>query len=454
MTGLGTAFVRALVAIPRLVGQLTGVSKLPLYELDRENVREKSASSRIRPFKYPRGFTADPKCNPYGQSPDFLTFTAWNLAHAIKKADYARRTHPVYPLLGALGFLIEHLPLFRWTDENLRLDTGMARLYGDFSRTSTSGRVAQGMAYLFMNRLGYAFGEHLSSLVKRAEGHKGYDVEWGTRGAQFVFPAPGRKIPDFIFEKPSGDKALTESKGGFVAADSDAPNIKGDLREALSQMEGWDEHIIPTPKQFAVGTYLREYEDPRSEPSLIAFVDPDGRNTRGSRLDLSDDTVRRGNYAGWLESMGFSDAAHDLRERRKRSEQQPLSWLVLRLGDQKYAVRTAYVRTRTQSSRPFPFQPDGFSMAGWHLPCLPSEDGAVVGVVGLHLPVLRQISRALANQQPLDVSTVLRKVRPQLRQTVDGMKFDGSVFLDGSILGELSVPTQAWPRLETEEVAL
>lgn len=283
--------------------QLVGQSQLPLYELDQANIESKQG--KIRPF---------------GQSPAHLGIRAWRLFHAVKKADCARRVPHLFLVLGSMGLLLEHSFLFRWNADNLRLGNGMADFYADFSRTSLSGRIAQGMAYLFMEERGYAFGERFPTFLKRMKGQPGYDPAWRTRNAwRNANGKNPRKTPDFLFETRLGETALVESKGSFVVTGT-RPNIKADLQDALRQLDGWDRQIIPHPqKKFAIGTYLREEDDESREPSLIAFVDPE--DNEPAEPQYPRDWVRRGNYAAWLEGMGFFDAAHNLSHGRARSDQ-------------------------------------------------------------------------------------------------------------------------------------
>ena len=197
-----------------------GNSSLPVHEFDRHRVQ--TPRRRLRPL-------SDPS--------DHVSFTAWELAHALKKADCARWPSSSLLWLGAAGFLLEQVHLFDWDSPELRLSTGMSDFYADFSRTSLSGRIGQGMALLFLERQGYAYVGRLSSLLLR---HGGAALP--LRSARRIHT----QGPDFVVEDRDGERALAEAKGSFVpfAGRSD---LKGALRQALDQLDGWDQLLSPQP---------------------------------------------------------------------------------------------------------------------------------------------------------------------------------------------------------------
>ncbi|MEE8186726.1 MAG: hypothetical protein V3T99_03575 [Nitrososphaerales archaeon] len=435
-----------------LARDLTGQSKLPLYELDQANVLSKRG--RIRPFENRRGFTGDPKCSPSGQPPSYLRIRAWRLAHAIRKADCAKRV-PFWLLRrGSLGFMIEHGHVFRWNADNLRLGNGMSDFYADFSRTSLSGRIAQGMVYLFMEDRGYAFGERFSTFLMRMEGRPGYDPSWRTQRARLRGLAKSPKVPDFIFEKPSRETALAESKGSFVSPGM-TPNQKGDLRIGIEQLNEWDQHVNPVPrKRFAIGTYLREEGDPSLEPSMVAYVDPE--NYQPADLpEYPRDWVRRGNYAAWLGGMGFVGVAQDLQHGRDRSEQQFLRFPVMRIDGQEFAFVVQYIRPKIGPEEQFPVSDSEFwrRLSEWSL--LSSFwDGMVLGIMGIGLPVMNQIAEALRTGESAALLDIEAMEEPEFPQKVEDVKADGSVFSDGTIVGELTFRTWRPAEWRLEEVLL
>ena len=133
-------------------------------------------------------------------------FSAWRLAHAVKKADCSR--WPLHQVLwtGTAGFLLENAHLFDWNAGELCLNEGMSSFYADFSATGLAGRIAQGMALLFLEDKGYAY-------VGR------FETEWKQRAAtqNKRWPAGKKKAPDFIAENGRKEWVLAESKGSFAS---------------------------------------------------------------------------------------------------------------------------------------------------------------------------------------------------------------------------------------------
>lgn len=414
-----------------LVRQLSGTSQLPLYELDPQNVS--SASGKIRPFVNPRGFTTDPKCLPHGHNPDSLKFRAWKLAHAIKKSDCANHVPSHILFVWSFGFLLEFATVFNWNPNDFRLEDGMSDFYADFSRTSLAGRVGQGMSFLFMEKQGYPFGERF-------------------------FPPPfpknkvrsqrKSKIPDFRFDDRNGTWSLVESKGSFVSRGTD-PNIKGVLNEALIQLGGWG-----YKKNFAVGTFLREKSDGRHEPSLLAFVDPEDEEiTPPSQADA----IIRGNYADWLYGMGFIDVASDLRYRRIRQEQGSISFPKVRLGREDYVFVILYSRPSPRSDDRLHF--DWWELMEWEMRGYPwSPRGITFGIMGIKLSTMHRISESLRSgqEEPMMRLEISREWQePEWPVFLENdVKMDGSLFSDGTLLGELTVPGGSVPELGVEEILL
>ena len=413
-----------------LIQQMTGRSQLPLYELDEQHVLNKG---NIRPFENPRGFTGDPKCLMPGDKPDYLNFRAWKLAHAIKKADCAKNAYTRLLPVWSFGFLLESARVFRWNKDNLRLGEGMANCFADFSRTSLSGRVAQGMAILFMERRDYSY-------VGR------YPPVQPTNQL-----SGNRKTPDFIFEKASGTQALIESKGGFVTPGTSSPKIKGDLKKALEQLSvgGWSH-----AKKFAIGTYLHEENDGNHEPSLTAFVEQNSDGPHSSQKPQ--DSLRRESYAAWLYGMGLTDIAADFREGRVRNDQVSILFPKIRLGREDYVVGGFYFRPSFRTNEDLHF--DWWEFMEFFEPYPWFRGGMTVGIMGTKLSVMRQISESLrtgAEEPMMRLEIPGELVEPEWpTQLEDGIKVDGSLFSDGTLLGELTFQRGRFPRLEVEEIPL
>jgi hypothetical protein len=433
MTMLHHLFVTPWVSLPfDLARGFTGRSQIPIYELDRRTVTTPHA--RVRPL---------------GVAQDSIRTSAWRLAHAIKKADCARGFSPLWLYVGAAGFVIEHLYLFKWDPKNLRLASGMADAYADSTRTSLAGRIAQGMTILFMEERGYAFVDRFGSFLRRAS----EQMRPGTRAAR---RRQGR-TPDFVFEKHSQgsappERALAESKGGFVSPGRN-PDIKSDLAEALNQLDDWGEDLDPPiNKSFAVGTFLREVDDDSHEPSLIAFVDPEPGESQGT-IEYRPDAIRRANYAAWLTGMGFSEAAQRLLG-RPEAEATRLRLPVVRLGNRKYAISVAAVRPKL--TRDTVLDDEFWTMLEdwpfWLRPIF--RRGFAVQIMGLELGVLRTLAETTTAGNWRRLMALEPVVERESFPDVDAGNFTGSIFRDGTMLGDLHVPSGSRPRLEVEEVTL
>lgn len=394
----------------RVVRALSGRSKLPIHELAKAKV------------ELPYGRT-----RPLPKASGSVEFSAWRLAHAVKKADCLR--WPAAPILwvGASGFLLENGHLFDWTASEWCLHEGMSSFYADFSGSGMAGRIAQGMALLFLEDHGYVY-------VGR------FETEWKQRAAtqNKQWPTGKAKAPDFIAENGRKEWVLAESKGG-ISSPGTKPPIKAALGEGLTQLNGWDKYITPQPiKSFAIGTFLRETGDTAGETSLIAFVDPEPEAPENP-VEFSSDAVRRANYVSWLSLMGLEAAAARLRGGNGKPELYELP--ILTVGQRQYAVIIASVMQRgpelsgRESWREFldwPFWP----YRRW-------RDGVDIELVGLDLKVVHALS-AVARQTG---SSELMALQPSERRDtpadLEGGKFYGSIFSDGSLLGALRLRRSA-----------
>jgi hypothetical protein len=378
-----------------------------------------------------------------------LNVAAWRLAHAIKKADCTRGIPPIALHLGALGFLVEYSCLFDWNADNLRLNNGMADFYSDFTRTGLAGRVGQGMTMLFMEEMGYSYGGRFSTFLKSARGQAAANKLLKEKTVKRLNP----KTPDFIFEKNTQEMALAESKGGFVSP-GNTSDIKGDLRDALTQLEGWDRIFVPQPsKSFAIGTYLKETDDPSVEPSLIAFVDP-APDEPTEKIEYPRDLIRRCNYAGWLSGMGFDSAANRLRGRRETSALLKRNLAVLTLGNRRYAFVVLAVE-------PGFHEDASFDEIFWSrledlfygLPPF-IKNGASLEIMGLDLEILQSLIKYLhigKEELIMHIEPIFERDMPQ---AFKGPKFIGSFFSDGTLYGELRISSATFEAIKFEEVIL
>ncbi|TPI12224.1 hypothetical protein FJW06_17650 [Mesorhizobium sp. B4-1-3] len=404
----------------RVVRAFNGRSNLPVHELAKAKVEK------------PHGRT-----RPLPKASGNVQFSAWRLAHAVKKADCLRwQTAPIR-WVGAAGFLLENGHLFDWTTSEWCLNDGMSSFYADFSGSGLAGRIAQGMALLLLEDKGYAY-------VGR------FETEWRQRAAtqNRQWPAGKTKAPDFIAENGQKQWVLAESKGGF-SSPGKKPPIKGALKDGLTQLDGWDKYINPQPiKSFAIGTFLREAGDTLGETSLVAFVDPEPEVPENP-VEFPRDAVRRANYASWLSLMGLDEAAARLRV--GEGEPQRYEIPLLTVGERQYAVSIASVMPRHPdlSSREF-----GRDWPFWPFPWL--RDGIDIELVGLDLKVLRALSSATLSVDASELMALEPSERRDTPADLDGGTFYGSVFSDGSLLGELRLRRRGepFPDIEWTEVEL
>lgn len=411
------------IALPRQVlSAFNGKGSLPIYELDKVKVQTPYAC--IRPFP-----------NSSGN----VSFTSWRLAHAIKKADCARWSSSQSLWAGVAGFLLENAQFFDWEADKFCLNAGMSNFNADFSRSSLTGRIAQGMALLFLEKKGYAY-------IGR------FETEWKKQAAKQngSCPPDKKKMPDFIAENGQKERVLAESKGSFVSPGR-KPYIKGSLKAGLAQLDGWDKEIIPQPtKSFAIGTFLRESRDCSEETSLIAFVDPEPEAPEDP-VEFPIDVVRRANYASWLSLMRFDDAAN--RIRFGAGEPQRRSVPVIALAGRKYAVSVLSVSPKQPDLSSREFWDD---LHAWPFGCVRMlKQGLRVELVGLDLEVFKALG--FIQGRPLD----LMKLNPQQGLDAapiesDRFTFYGSIFADGSLLGELQQNRMPYPipKFEWIEIVL
>lgn len=401
----------------QVIRSFNGRSGLPVHELEKAKVEKPHARTR-----------------PLPSATGNVQFSAWRLAHAVKKADCLRWPGSPTLWVGAIGFLLENAHLFDWSASEWCLNQGMSDFYADFSGTGVAGRIAQGMALLFLEDKGYAY-------VGR------FEIEWKQRAAtqNRQWPANKEKAPDFIAENGRKEWVLAESKGGF-ASPGKQPPIKGALRDGLAQLEDWDKYISPQPiKSFAIGTFLRETGDTADETSLIAFVDPEPEAPENP-VEFPRDAVRRANYASWLSFMGLDGAAGRLRT--VSGEAQRYEFPVLTLGGHKYAVNIVSVAPRAHdlSGREFwrHFRHGPFDPFIW------LEDGIDIELVGLDLKVLQTLGLAINSPHEADLTALEPIARRDSAADLDGGAFYGSVFSDGSLLGELRLGRPGRPFLGFE----
>src|SRR4051812_41428660 len=116
---------------------------------------------------------------------------------------------PAISRVASLGFLLENGHMFGRDSQNLRLAEDAIGLLDDFSQAALAGRIGQGLSLLYMEAQGYAFVARFSAFCAAAN----------------VSIPQHSQTPDAVFENGKKDRALVESKGGFVGR-SDVADIK------------------------------------------------------------------------------------------------------------------------------------------------------------------------------------------------------------------------------------
>jgi hypothetical protein len=350
---------------------------------------------------------------------------------------------------------MEYDGLFSDTTSDLRLSDGQTDLYGDFSKTSLAGRIAQGMAFLFMNSQGYRSGERLESFARRMLGESGLSTDWGVKiRAKVSQTTVAKRAPDFIFQNSSTQTALVESKGGFAARDS-KPGIKEYLRQGLSQIDQWipagkRSLINPAPRKgFVIGTYLREERDPNPEPSGIVFVDPEGSEPDEDVPHYRKDLIDRANYAAWLNALGFLESASALRTYRSNDGRRERRLPCIRIGGNLFAFTIWAADLPSDDILPGWWERVDPELETYFLLQRAFRRPPRVLVCGIETRALASITRMLAPdtaREPLFVDG------PILRDGIDSNHL--SVFNDGTLLGEYHVDDLRSQPLEMQPFTL
>ena len=329
-----------------------------------------------------------------------LTFTGYQLAHAVIKADFLEYRNPTLP---GIGFVLQSHHFINWVSTELCLKTGAAKLLGDFARTGLTGRIGQGISLLFSHSQGYSFAAHLREYLEASN--------ISTRDAG------GRALPiaDFVCDASAGARAIVESKASLSSNGNDPSAVKSLLKCALNnQVVPWMSRLIPpATKSFVVCSYLRERSNAGSCPSSLVFVDPENNNDLGE-FDLSPATVRRENYAAWLSVMGLIQEAERLRNRDSDGIES-IPFAVVKFGLHEFAFPIS-IRT--------PFRRHYLSVAQLTLGWL---------AIGIHVKALIALSRAVqGDDEPL---IGYRGLNQENLEAADNQSY--SIFPDGTFFGNL-----------------
>lgn len=261
----------------------------------------------------------NPNWANFAQNNGPLELTGIRLAHAVVRADFLQLQSFLLP---SLGFVLQMDQIIDFrSSSNLRLLPGASSILSDVSQSSLAGRIGQGLSILFAEKLGYSFCHHLSS-------------DPNVR-AHLAGSGPAR-VADFMFENGTKDRMILESKASFSLQSNDCSPVKAILKAALEQqVDPTMRMFSPSPsKGFAVYSCLRESGN--LTPSSIIFVDPPEQDGEFP-LNVSPDTVRRQNYAGWLKAMGLHAAATRLISAQEGIEGKVEELLVTKIGDHSFA---------------------------------------------------------------------------------------------------------------------
>lgn len=376
-------------------------------------------------------FASKAAIRPLPAATSSLSFSMWRLAHAVKKAECVNPVNARVANAMALGFLLENQHLFDYSGMQFNLADGAASYLDDFSQTGLTGRVAQGFALLQMEAAGYGFVARFDTFRKKCgvAVPKVPSRKKGASGKPILKPI---RSPDFVVEKSSGDRALVESKGSFLHSGK-LGDIKGSLSDALKQLAPWGSQFSPAiTKKFAIGTYLREPDVADPEPSLLALVDPEGGQEEDA-APVPPELVRKLNYAGWLNFMGYRAPA------RLLSSARPLgsalaTFQVADFGDNRYAYIPIALVPGQQPDDLLRVSPIPPRWLGDYKMAALRDRAEMVVVLALDVQVLERVAQAsrsrdwslLEGESPGPDDTGFRSNR-------DGE--DGSRFIDGSFIG-------------------
>lgn len=355
--------------------QMLGSTSIEVYEWSEADVRKKRLSN-------------SPSFSGLTTQQQNLTFNGFGLAHAVVKADYLDRRSVFMP---GIGFLLQAQNILDVWASPITLKAGASKAMNDFSLTSLSGRVGQGLTILYGQSLGMKFAAHLRSHVASLSVASSHLND---------------AMADFLFANEHSS-ALFESKASFTLQDNEPTSIKSVLKRALEkQIDPWMGYLTPAPNNgYVVYSCLRESA---WKPSAIFVVDPPERSDNMPGIPLTPDQVRRENYGAWLRAMGLNGPARRLVMDPHAEPDEPTSevpFILREIGGRTYAFRE---------------RPD-FPYGGWSWPH---------AALGLDFEVLQVISKAL---QP----SARSELRVELPARMPEQPSNVSIFPDGSIFGHV-----------------
>ena len=184
---------------------------------------------------------------------------------------------------------------------------------------------------------------------------------------------------------------------------------------------------------------------------MVAFVDPEPDEPQDP-VEIPKDAIRRANYASWLSLMGFDDVDQRLWSREGEPKRRTVP--IITLGGHQYVVTIATVQPqfRPHLVNPIVWE-DLWEWKSW--PFGPFQEEVGIKFIGLDLIVVKAIGMTLQVQSQ---ANGLMEIEPMDRRDdtgeIDGGAFYGSIFSDGSLLGEVRVSRRKWPKFGQIEVEL
>lgn len=366
--------------------------------------------------------------------PKRLSFTAWELFHAMCKTRRQIATGFTQLQMAASAFGVIYGEMFNWSGPNgIELSVGASSMLKDSEHSATSGRFGEVFLHLMMMSNGFIYWDHLPRFYSSTRASFRHSQEIKSAIVSVVgFKRGDGPEPDYVFENNVGYLALGEAKG-TICGRSGSGSIAADLDGALSQLGGWMNKLNPSPgSAYATSTCLIEPDanGQSRHPSVIAWVDPPGERGRGDDTPRTD-LVRRGNYAHWLELMGLYRAAEAVRLcRSARLPKRPFRTIgvagreYLILGSSTVSIASSVAWVPDWWRLIDPNEQDFHSDSRFFAPLL----------VGLDCEVVRALEDAVARGESANLHVVgeLQDVHAPEGRSM-------SIFPDGSMVADASV---------------
>lgn len=232
-------------------------------------------------------------------SPQNIKFSLISLAHSTAKADLLKSKKP--RTLEIISTLLQIWSVLCARCREFRLKNYISERYADFSRTSLSGRVGQGLALLCLESRGFVYASRFDEITRQLG-----------RG-RITRQLRTSRIPDFILENRYGEWMICEAKGSFVPFHRRVVRFKSTLKSAVDQVQNGvniiQRYYTGNVDGCAVGSWIREEYD--EDESAILETHIPTNNAKTTNIHRSP-LIRQMNYAKWLQFMGMHDIARHL----------------------------------------------------------------------------------------------------------------------------------------------